>query len=267
MTLVRATSLAEAVAAVRSLPGAVLLAGGTQVVPGGPPRHLVSLRRIPGLRGVLADGAREVVLGALTTYADLARGVGGVPVLTAMAPTVGSPASRNAGTLGGALGTASGSGDAVTALLALRAQVELESTAGRRRVPVADWLDGSARAPGDVVRAVAVPRLPGHYLKAGERSAVFYATASVALVVDPTARRVRCAIGSVAALPVRARAAEQLPLDWRDGRPVAPPEVCRRFGELAAAGLAPADGLRVTGGHRAHVAGVLAARALARAAA
>lgn len=261
----RATSLTEAVAALHERPGAVLLAGGTEVVPAGGADHLVSLRRVPGLRGVLSADGDEVVLGALTTYADLALGVGGVEVLTAMAPTVGSPASRNAGTLGGALGTGSGAGDAVTALLALDALVEVARRHGTVRVPVQAWLDRSGRLPGDVVRAVAVPRLPGHYLKAGERQAVFYATASVALVVDGARQQLRCALGSVADLPVRATVAEALPLRWRDGRPVATPQVCLAFGAAAAAGLAPAAGLRVTGAHRRHVVGVLAARALARA--
>lgn len=271
MTLVRARSLAEVLGALRELPRAALLAGGTELVPGGPPDDLVSLRRVPGLRGVLAGGAGEVVLGALTTYADLAAGAGGVPVLTAMAPTVGSPASRGAGTLGGALGTGSGAGDAVTALLALDAQVLVERADGPVRVPVAAWLDRSGRRSGDLVRAVAVPAPAGpqHHLKAGERQAVFYATASAALVVDGVRQRVACALGSVGPLPVRTGAAEDFAaaLPWRAGRPLVGAAAAREFGRLAAEGLDPPDGLRVSGVHRRHVAGVLAGRALARAAA
>ena len=259
----------------RDLPGAVLVSGGTEVVVGLTegrlrPAHLVTLRRIAGLRGVLDEGgADEIVLGALTTYADLA--TVDVPLLTAMAPTVGSPASRNAGTLGGALGTASGAGDAVTALLALDASVDVVHVDGSRRVPVAAWLTGEGRCEGDVVRAVAIPRSHGsqHYLKAGERQAVFYGVASCALALDPVLRTVRCALGSVGPTPVRAAAAELLAGDrvvWGADRPRADSETCRLFGAAVADALEPPPpGLRVSGEHRRHVAGVLASRALARA--
>jgi CO/xanthine dehydrogenase FAD-binding subunit len=275
MTVVRATTVAEAVDALRELRGAVLVSGGTEVVVGlnegtleAP--HLVTLRRIPELRGVRTEGV-DIRLGALTTYAQLAAGTGGVPALTAMAPTVGSPASRNTGTLGGALGTGSGFGDAVTALLALEAEVEVEGAAGPRRVPVAQWLDRTGRDAGDLVTAVRVPSGTGsqHYLKAGERQAVFYAIASCALVVDVAARRVRCALGSVAVTAVRAREAEDLAaqeLAWEGDRPVADADLCRRFGDLVAASLPePPFALRASAAHRRHVAGVLATRALTRA--
>lgn len=276
MSVVRATSVQEAVAALRDLPGAMLLAGGTEVVVdlaegAVAPEHLVTLRRVPGLRGVLADGPDEVILGALTTYTDLAGGVGNVDLLTAMAPTVGSPASRNAGTLGGALGTGSGYGDAVTSLLALDAVLYVTGLAGERLVPVAAWLDRTDREPTDVVTAVAVPRTRGsqHYLKPGERQAVSYAVVSCALVVDAGARRVRCALGSVGPLPVRTPAEQWLAgaLAWDGDRPVAGADLCRDFGERVAAALPdPPPSLRASSDHRRHVAGVLASRALARAA-
>jgi CO/xanthine dehydrogenase FAD-binding subunit len=276
VSVVRATSVLEAQDALSRLPGAVLVAGGTEVVPAlrsRPAPHLVTLRRVAGLTGVQDEGPTVVRLGALTTYTALSRGAGGVALLTAMAATVGSPASRNAGTLGGALGTASGAGDAVTALLALDAVVLVAGASGQREVPVAAWLDGSGRAPGDVLTGVDVPRTTGsqHYLKPGERRAVYSATVSCALVVDAGARAVRCALGSVAGSPVRVADAEDWVAStvlWEGDVPRATPDQCAEFGRRVAAGLpAPQAGLRVSPTHRRHVAGILAQRALARAAA
>ena len=293
MSLVRAGSLGEAVEAMAALPEALLLSGGTEVLVGLherriAPRHLVSLRRVPGLRGVLSASSEELLLGALTTYTELgtatatATATGAVPgsgrigenpsVLTAMAPTVGSPASRNAGTLGGALGTGSGAGDACTALLALDAQLLVSSVSGSRRVPIARWLDRGDRRHGDVVTAVAVAPTTGgqHYLKPGERQAVSYATVSCALVVDAASRRVRLALGSVGPLPWRALEAEgwlAQELGWDGNVPVADAALCARFAEQIRAELPePTAGPRVSAAHRRHIAGVLASRALSRAA-
>lgn len=278
MSVVRATSVDQAVEAIANLPGAVLVSGGTEVVvalnEGGlVADHLVTLRRVPGLRGVVSAGPEDVVLGALTTYSDLAAGVGDVAALTAMAPTVGSPASRNAGTLGGGVGTASGCGDAVTALVALDADVLVAATEGTRRVAIRDWLERRDRRSGDVVVALRVPRTRGGqvYLKPGERQAVTYATVSCALVVDADARRVSCALGSVGPVPRRAPEAEDWLADqltWDDDRPVVDAAIRRQFGERVRAEVGrPRAGLRVTAEHRRHVAGVLAARALDRVAA
>ena len=278
MTVVRAASVDEAVAAVSELPGAVLLSGGTEVVVALAEgtlhaEHLVTLRRIPGLRGLLEGAPHEVVLGGLTTYADLAGGIGGVPVLTAMAATVGSPASRNAGTLGGGIGTASGYGDAVTALVALDAEVVVAAADGTRRVALAHWLDGTARRAGDVVIAAAVRRTRGGqaYLKPGERQAVTYATVSCALVVDAEGGRVSCALGSVGPTPVRVQRAEDWlaeRLTWQHDQPVVDVPTRQAFADRVREELAePRPGLRVTSEHRRHVAGVLAARALSRVAA
>ena len=69
------TSVAELVAARAADPGALLLAGGTDLmvaVNAGwtAPRSVVALRRVEGLRGVRVEGV-EVVVGAGTTYRAL----------------------------------------------------------------------------------------------------------------------------------------------------------------------------------------------------
>src|SRR3954447_15076810 len=156
MAVVRATSLAEAVEALASLPGAIAVAGGTDVMVAVnegrlDPPHLVTLRRVPELQGVSLAGGQARV-GALTTYAELLAD-DRLPLLRAAARTVGSPAQRNAGTVGGALGSG-GAGDLVTALLALDAEVEAVGPLGPRRVTLEDWLDTPERRTGELVTAV-----------------------------------------------------------------------------------------------------------------
>ncbi|MBI2216706.1 MAG: FAD binding domain-containing protein [Candidatus Rokubacteria bacterium] len=85
------------------------LAGGTDLVPALKlgilgARHLVSLRRVPGLRDIALDGDRDVVIGALATL----RAVATSPLvehacaaLAEAAGRTGSPLLRNRGTLGG----------------------------------------------------------------------------------------------------------------------------------------------------------------------
>src|SRR5690606_33799082 len=132
-------------------PGLTVLGGGTDLMVDlnygrRRPAGVHALRRVAELRRWWDEGD-EVVLGAGATYThlldpELARLV---PGLAAAARTVGSPQVRNAGTIGGNLGTASPAGDTLPVLVALDARVELASAAGRRTVAVADFLVGPKR--------------------------------------------------------------------------------------------------------------------------
>lgn len=267
VTVLRASSLPEALAALHERPGAVALAGGTDLVVAMNartvfPESLVTLRRVAELHGVRTDphGTR---FGPLTTYAQLL--TAGTPLLRAAAAAVGSPASRNAGTLGGALGTASATGDALTALMAAGAQVEVASVRGVRTVDVHEL----TLARDELVTAVAVPAPAGPqvHLKLGQRQAAVGATVACSLTVDRARGTVRLALAGVGARPQRAQTAEAFvrdELDWVAGLPVVDETACRRFGQLTAAVLAPPEHARASRGYRRHAASVLASRALSR---
>jgi len=109
-TFVRARDLAEALDALAD--GTTLpIAGGTDVVPAMKrgvlaPRRLLSLRRIPELRGIRQEDDGTLVIGAATSLADLsadARVLRTWPAVASAAAAVGSPQIRNAGTVGGNL--------------------------------------------------------------------------------------------------------------------------------------------------------------------
>jgi CO/xanthine dehydrogenase FAD-binding subunit len=275
LSLVRPSSAAEAGEAMARGDDLVLLAGGTDLMvavngrrrtPGG----FVSLRHASDLHGITVGGD-GVRIGAMTTYAQLVARppeLAGLPMLSDLAGRLGTPAQRNTGTIGGGVGSARWNGDAVAALVALGARLDVVSATGARGVVIEDWLDRDRRGPADVLRSIVVrvPTGPQVWLRVAERATAAEASATCALVIDVTRRTVRCVIGSVARAPIRALAAEALltdALDW--SAPVVGPELCREFGRAARSSVVARTTYRVGADHRRHLAGVLAGRALMRA--
>jgi CO/xanthine dehydrogenase FAD-binding subunit len=276
MRVAHPRTLAEALQALEAMPDAQLLAGGTDFVVEvnfghRRPEAVVGLRRVAELQGWRrADG--ELVLGAGLTFAQIETELAQeLPALAAASRTVGSPQMRNAGTIGGNLGTASPAGDALPVLAAMDARVVLASREGTRTLPVAEFVTGVKRTalrPGELIREVRLARLrgPQQFLKVGTRNAMVISIACAALVVDLDGRTVRVGLGAVAPTPVRAPEAEAFiagALDW-DG-PGAAPAAVARFGELAAAAARPITDHRSTAAYRRRAVQVLATRALQRA--
>jgi CO/xanthine dehydrogenase FAD-binding subunit len=231
---------------------------------------VVGLRRVEELRGyeVLDD---EVVLRSGVTWTEVEHDLVDVlPGLAAAARTVGSPQMRNAGTVGGNIGTASPAGDGLPVLAALDATVVLARRDGERRLPLAEVITGvkkTAIEPGEVIREIRVPRLDGpqQFLKVGTRNAMVISIVVCGLAVDRAGRSVRLGLGSVAPRPVRATAAEAFIADaiyW--DHLTAPADAVERFGELAREAADPISDQRGTASFRRHAVGVVATRALRR---
>ena len=278
MTVLVPTGVAGAVEALAHHPGAMLLAGGTDLLVDvnagrSAPASVVSLRKVDELRTVEV-GPTAVRLGAGVTYTRLLEDdiASAVPALAQAARTVGSPQIRNAGTLGGNLGTCSPAGDALPVLAALDATIEVASATTRREISVGEFMVGvkrTALAPGELVVAATVPLLDGYqgFAKVGVRNAMVISVASACLAVDRSGRTVRLALGAVAPTVVRARQAEAWvagELAWDGTAP--PADLAAEFGRRAAAEARPIDDHRSTAGYRRHAVGVLAARLLGRAA-
>src|SRR5829696_1427125 len=271
----RPTTLSGVFDALDELPDAHLLAGGTDLMVEvnfghRRPPAVVALRRVEELRGyqVLDD---EVVLGSGVTWAEVEHDLAGVlPGLAAAARTVGSPQMRNAGTVGGNIGTASPAGDGLPVLGALDATVVLARRDGERRLPLAEVITGVKQTviePGEVIRQIRVPRLDGpqQFLKVGTRNAMVISIVVCGLAVDRAGRSVRLGLGSVAPRPLRATAAEEFiagAIDW--DALTAPPDAVARFGELAREATDPISDQRGTAAFRRHAVGVVATRALQR---
>jgi CO/xanthine dehydrogenase FAD-binding subunit len=268
----------EALAARAAQPGALPIAGGTDVMvelnfdvrrPGA----LLDLTRIPELAQWSADNGR-IRLGACVTYTTLIEELGGrLPGLAMAARTVGSPQIRNCGTIGGNLGAASPAGDCHPPLLAARAEIEVASTRGTRTIPAADFYTGvkqNALAPDELIAAVLVPAAAGpqQFSKIGTRNAMVIAVASFCISLDFHNGAVGTGIGSAAPTPRRADEAERFLGEalaetglW-ESRADLPASIAGEFGARVSAAAAPIDDVRGTAAYRRRALAVMARRTL-----
>lgn len=278
MDFLRPADWEEALAAKAEHPGAVPLAGGTDVMveinfDHRRPEHLLDLGRITELADWEADGD-TVRLGASVPYTRVMTDLRAeLPGLALASHTVASPQIRNRGGVGGNLGTASPAGDAHPALLASGAEVEAASVRGTRLIPIDDFYTGvkrNALAPDELIRAVRIPRArgPQQFSKVGTRNAMVIAVCAFGLALHPDTRTVRTGIGSAAPTPVRAKDAELFlgsVLEeegcWDSGR--APGAAAlKEFAQLCSAACNPIDDVRGTASYRRHAVGVMARRTL-----
>ncbi|MCP2255852.1 CO or xanthine dehydrogenase, FAD-binding subunit [Prauserella aidingensis] len=273
MEFVRPDTLEEALAAKAERPGAVPLAGGTDVMvelnyDHRRPEALLDLTRIAELATWSASGG-HVRLGAGVPYTRLIDELGDtLPGLAMASRTVGSPQIRNRGTVGGNLGAASPAGDTHPVLLAAGAEIEVASVRGVRRIPAEEFYTGvkrNALAADELITAVHLPTEAApaeQFSKVGTRNAMVIAVCSFALVLRDG--HVGAAIGSAAPTPRRVPDAEAFlaaELPWGTDAPLLD-SLKRRFGELVAAATEPIDDVRGTAEYRTHALGVLARRTL-----
>ena len=275
MEFLRPTTLAEALAVKAERPGAVPIAGGTDVMvelnfDHRRPEALLDLTRVPELAewSTVDDPAGTVRLGAGVPYARVIAELGeSIPALAMASRTVGSPQIRNRGTVGGNLGAASPAGDTHPVLLALDARIEAASVRGTRLLRAEEFYVGVKRhalEPDELITAVHLPAHAGpqQFAKVGTRNAMVIAVCSFALSLRQG--RVGAAIGSAAPTPRRARAAEEFlaaELPWTSAEAL-PDSLKRRFGDLVAEAASPIDDVRGSAAYRKHALGVLARRTL-----
>jgi carbon-monoxide dehydrogenase medium subunit len=257
---VRATSLDEALEALAE-PEATALAGGQSLVSVmklrlARPSLVVDIGRLD-LAGVEV-GETELRIGALTTWADLAR-VPALrrPALTALAECaagIGDLQIRNRGTIGGGLAHADPASDMPAVVLALGAQLVIRSSGGERVVDASEFFLGpfrSAVGEQELLTEVVVPLPPagsGSAYAAVDHPASGFALAGAAALVRPDGSR------SAALTGVGARGHAFLVPEDED------PEAA-----IASAGIY-GDRFAPTA-YRQHLAGVVVKRALDRASA
>ncbi len=255
--------LDAALRAIHSEPTATLLAGGTDLMVDvnagrANPTHVVSLRHI----GELQEW-RDERIGAGVTYARME--IGHHRALAELSRTVGSPQIRNAGTIGGNLGTASPAGDSLPFLYALDAGVELRSATTTRVVPVHEFITGVKRtaiAPGELITAALLPEhIPRRqaFGKIGLRNAMVISMVSACVFRDDDGTT-RVALGAVGPTVIRARRAEVM-----ISTESAPSEAAlEEFTRLVREEVRPITDQRGTEAYRRHASGVLARRLLER---
>ena len=144
----RATSIEDALKQLGA-GGGKLIAGGHSLVPLmklrlSEPGRLIDIARIPGLAGI-REHAGAIEIGAATTHSAVAASAllrDRCPIVAETAADIGDPQVRNRGTLGGSLAHADPAADYPAAMLALDAQLHLQSVRGSRTVKASDFFQG-----------------------------------------------------------------------------------------------------------------------------
>lgn len=258
---VHPTTLAESLEALDA--GAVPLAGGTDLMVEvnfghRRPESVVGLRRVEELREW--EGNR---IGSGVTWRRIEKS--GPTALAQAARTVGSPQIRNAGTIGGNLGTASPAGDGLPFLAAVDATIEVVSKDGTRSVPWEEFLVGVKKTTlgeRELISAVVLPDvLPERHEfgKIGVRNAMVIATVCAVVTRDESGATT-VALGSVAPTTMRARNAEQMISSVTNPTSADLDE----FARLVSEEVSPITDHRSTEEYRRHAAGVLCKRLLER---
>ncbi|HYJ67822.1 MAG TPA: FAD binding domain-containing protein [Nocardioidaceae bacterium] len=278
MDFLRPTTWPDALAAKAEHPDAVPIAGGTDVMVelNFDLRRPSALLDLTGVRELAewgwADG--RVRLGAGVPYTRVITELGDwLPGLAMASRTVGSPQIRNRGTVGGNLGSASPAGDAHPALLAARAQVEVASTNGSRRISIDDFFTGVKRhalQPDELISAVWItpPSGPQQFSKIGTRNAMVIAVCAFGLALHPDRRAIGTGIGSAAPTPIRAGDAEWFLATalettglW-DSRGDLPDKLVGAFANRVRDAAEPIDDVRGSAAYRRHALHVMARRTL-----
>jgi carbon-monoxide dehydrogenase medium subunit len=146
---------------------AKLLAGGHSLIPAmrfrlSQPKHLVDLRKVPGLAGIKEEGG-VLVIGALATHYAIESSAlvkSKCPVLAATAAMIGDPMVRNMGTIGGSLAHADPAADYPAAIIALGAEMVAEGPKGKRTIKADDFFKGlltTALSADEILTEVRVP--------------------------------------------------------------------------------------------------------------
>jgi len=229
----------------------------------------VDISGIAELKGVVRE-ADYIRIGGLTTWTEIAK----TPLprcfdgLKAAAREIGGIQIQNRATVAGNLCNASPAADSVPPLLTLDAELELVSPAGRRRIPLANFVVGNRKTlmqPDEILCHILVPRTVENaesaFLKLGARRYLVISIAMVAVVMEKdsrdSVREARVSVGSCSAVARRLTELEHA----LTGAPVA-----AGLGFLATADhlkpLSPIGDVRATAAYRHDAALRLVQRAL-----
>ncbi|MCE9623336.1 MAG: FAD binding domain-containing protein [Actinomycetia bacterium] len=275
MSFTIAHTVDEALAAMAA--GARAIAGGTDLVVGARhgkaalPGNLVAIDRLTELKSVTTtkDG---VSIGALVTHHDiemhplLSTSYAGLADGSAL---VGSPSTRHIGTLGGNIMNASPAMDTGAPLAVMRAEIELRSVRGSRRVPIEElWTaPGKTSAqPDELCVAIHIPapatRSNSAYVRLEYRRAmeiaVVGAAAFVALNDDGTIAALRVGLTAVSPTIFTGDLVGQI------GRSVS--DAAENAAKVSMEQATPISDVRASDSYRRHTVGVMARRAVEAAA-
>jgi len=268
-------TLAEAVDLLAAQPGALALAGGTdllvQMRSGRKSTHLlVDVKHVPEMNELSFDSTRGLTLGAAVPCCRIFedRAVARVyPALAEVAALIGGTQIQSRASIGGNLCNAAPSADSIPVLIAYSATCTVAGPAGLRRIPAEEFCTAPGRTvlqPGEVLTGLHLPpppaRFGARYLRFIPRNEMDIAVAGAAVSValdNGAIRAARIALAAVAPTPLLVPEAGVA----LAGRPVSE-ETVQAAAEMARAAAQPITDMRGTADYRRHLCAVLTRRAL-----
>jgi len=112
------------------------------------PKYIISIARVPELKGISEVGKDRISIGSLTTITEICESSIIRKYLTALAEggdNLGSPLVRNRGTIGGNICNARPAADALVPSIALNGELELVSAKNIRQIPIEDFIIGPGK--------------------------------------------------------------------------------------------------------------------------
>ncbi len=256
----RAKSAADAATKLGGAEDGKYLSGGQTLLPTmkarlAAPSDLVDLTTIDGMSGISVAG-NTVTIGAGTTHAEVAASkdvAAAIPALAALASHIGDPAVRNRGTIGGSIANNDPAADYPAACLGLGATIVTDS----REIAADDFFTGmfeTALGENEIVMGVKFPKASKAAYEKFPNPASRYAM--VGVFAAQAADGVRVAVTGAGNDGVfRHKGMEAALSDWSAGA---------LDGVPTPAGSMIAD-IHGTSEYRAHLVGVMAKRAVAKA--
>lgn len=273
----RPKSVADAAAMLAELgEDARPLAGGHSLIPMmklrmAAPAHLIDLRGIAEIKGVRTEG-NDIVIGAMTTQAEIINDAvltARLPILRETALLIADPQVRYMGTLGGNVANGDPGNDMPALMQLLGASYRLVSKSGERKVAARAFYQAAyftALAPGEFVASIHIP-VPaaghGYAYEKLKRKIGDFATAAAGVVLTRSGGRITsCSVGltNVGDTPLWAEEAGRLMVGSAGDA-----ATIKRAAAAAEAIASPGADNRGPAEYRKKMAGVMAARALARA--
>jgi carbon-monoxide dehydrogenase medium subunit len=272
----RATSVDGVIASLQKAgSGARVIAGGHSLLPMmklrlANPTHLIDINDLAEL-SFIREQDGELRIGALTRHVDLEKSellARHFPIFRDAETVIADPVVRNRGTIGGSLCQADAAEDLSAVCSAVKAEVVIRGAAGERRVGMDAFHVGpftTAVADGELLTEVRIPIRAGGgsaHEKVERRAGDWaIAAASAALWIDGgRIADAGVALSAVGLTTIHLSRAEEL---LRGQAPSE--ELFAQAGEIASADCSPTADGRGPVDYKRHLAGVLAARALARA--
>lgn len=270
--------LDEALALLKADPQAAPLAGGLNLIPAMTarrlgPKKLIDLRKIAKLSELhFAETHGGLRIGAMATYEQIAAHEAvreNYGALRDVIEQIGDPQVCNRGTLGGSLAYNDPAADPPAAALALGATVHIAGANGQRTLPIEQFVLNeftTALKLGEIIVAIGFPLAAGgSAYEKFKHPASGYAICGVAAFVEKaTSGKIgtcRVAITGTANHAMRVRTVEAA----LEGKPPSSQHLTAAAKQITGGDLMFRTDLAASAEYRAHLAEVLAERALVRA--